>query len=192
MLVLTRRVNERILFPTLDVSIQVVAVQSGLVRLGIQAPGQIPVFREEVLRRSEAARIKPFASDDRKEKPRQALVVDDDQNECSLLAGFLRLAGLEVMTAGDGADALDYLRTRGRPDILLLDMLMPRCDGVSTVRAIRRDPNCAGLKIYALTGHSPEHLGVDPGDTGIDRWFRKPVDPEVLLRDLKQELGGLG
>src|SRR5207248_7954866 len=47
---------------------------------------------------------------------RKALLVEDDPNECELLAGFLRLAGLDVTTAGDGSDALDHLRKEGRPD----------------------------------------------------------------------------
>src|SRR5262249_14378804 len=62
----------------------------------------------------------------------KALLVEDDTNERELLAGLLRLAGLDVATAGDGCDALDYLRTQGRPDVVLLDMMLPRCDGAAT------------------------------------------------------------
>ena len=62
-------------------------------------------------------------------KVRKALLVEDNQNERELLAGLLRMAGVDVDTAGDGADALDYLRTQVPPDVMLLDMAMPRCDG---------------------------------------------------------------
>jgi len=61
----------------------------------------------------------------------------DDRNECELLAAFLRLSGVEVATAGDGADALDYLRAPPSR-VVLLDMIMPRCDGPTTVRAIAK------------------------------------------------------
>lgn len=119
---------------------------------------------------------------------RRALLVEDDHNERELLAGFLRLAGLEVDTAGDGADALDYLSKSGRPDVVLLDMLLPRCDGPTTVRAIRSEPAYEGLKIFAVTGSSPERLGVCQGPGGVDGWFSKPLNPESLLSALQENL----
>jgi carbon storage regulator CsrA len=121
-------------------------------------------------------------------RPRKALLVEDDQNERELLAGFLRISGFDVDTAGDGCDALDHLQVGERPDVVLLDMGLPRCDGATTAREIRRNPACAGLKIFAVTGHSPEEFDLDQGPRGIDRWFSKPIDPVVLLRELTQEL----
>jgi CheY-like chemotaxis protein len=118
----------------------------------------------------------------------KALLVEDNANERELLARFLRMAGFEVDTAGDGADALDYLRARGKPDVLLLDMGLPRCDGPTTVRAIRGDRRLADLKIVAVSGHGPEEYNLGRGPGGIDRWFTKPVDPSALIRDLESEL----
>jgi len=67
---------------------------------------------------------------------------------------------------------------------------LPRLDAVpSILRAIRGDPQNAAVKIFALTGHEPEYFHLDPRAAGIDRWFRKPVNPEVLLQDLNQALG---
>jgi carbon storage regulator CsrA len=257
MLVLARRLNEKILFPTLGVTIQVVGAKPGLVRLGIDAPDDVAVLREEVLHRtleaaqqSDAARppvsLREFgrqlqlrlhssslslallqrqlraglhsdmettlarldndltalrqqvagALDSVQPRPptrrRKALLVEDDHNECELLAGFLRMAGLDVVTAHDGCDALDYLRRDGRPDVLLLDMILPRCDGASTVRAIRQEPALAGLKIFAVSGSSPTEFPVPQGPNGIDRWFAKPINPETLLRELDLELGSPG
>ncbi len=54
------------------------------------------------------------------------------------------MTGFQVDTAGDGADALDYLHSHDRPDVVLLDMLMPRCDGPTTIGRIRRDPSLEG------------------------------------------------
>jgi carbon storage regulator CsrA len=122
----------------------------------------------------------------------QALLVEDDRNERELLAGFLRRSGLVVQTAGDGADALDYLRSGARPDVVLLDMGLPRCDGATTVREIRRDPALAGLKVFAVTGYLPEEFDLPRGPSGIDRWFHKPLDPNVLLGDLTRELESAG
>src|SRR5262249_6827512 len=56
---------------------------------------------------------------------RRALLVEDDLSEREFLARFLRRSGLQVDTAGDGADALDYLRTHDQPDVVLLDMGLP-------------------------------------------------------------------
>jgi carbon storage regulator CsrA len=119
---------------------------------------------------------------------RKALLVEDNPQERDLMAQCLRLEGLEVDTAGDGCDALDYLRARGRPDVVLLDMGLPRLDGPATVRAIRRDPAWAGLKVFAVSGYAADDYNlVGPG--GVNGWFQKPVDPAELVRDLARELG---
>jgi carbon storage regulator CsrA len=114
----------------------------------------------------------------------KALLVEDDSNECELLAGFFRLAGYEVATAGDGNDALDYLHGHETPDVMLLDMMLPRCDGPTTVKLVRRDPALSRLKIFAISGYTPEQIGMDCKSAGVDRWFQKPLNPEALLREL--------
>jgi carbon storage regulator CsrA len=121
-------------------------------------------------------------------RPWRALLVEDNANESNLLAGYLRMTGFEVDTAGDGADALDYLHSHDRPDVVLLDMLMPRCDGPTTIGRIRRDPNLEGMKIYAVSGTSPKRFDVQTGPGGVDRWFTKPVDPRELVRQIDTEL----
>jgi carbon storage regulator CsrA len=246
MLVLSRRLNERIVLPALHTAIQVVAVKHGLVRLGIDAPPNVAVYREELLPAAEtpllpatalpetqplirarlqsalagvaalrrqlqtgqAADVETSLNQLEQElravqqlgglegklfprpstRRRLALLVQDDPNECELLAGILRLAGMEVATAGDGADALDYLQKRSRPDVVLLEMRLPRCDGPTTVRAIRQNPDYADLKIFGVAGTPAEESALDQGPTGINRWVRKPIIPEVLLRELHREL----
>lgn len=255
MLVLSRRLHEKIVFPGIGAKVQVVGIKSGVVRLGIEAPPEVAVLRAELPDRSkewgappppkavesQLARVQqllqkrlrvsgvglavlrrqlregltqdaeatlsrieedlqllharvaaelspPPAPVQPKPRSCKALVVEDDHNECELLAGFLRLAGLDVATAGDGADALNYLQTKGRPDVLLLDMLLPRCDGPTTVRRIRSNPAFAGLKIYGVSGHSRERFDLSLGAAGVDGWFQKPVNPESLLQDLCAEL----
>lgn len=123
-------------------------------------------------------------------KARRALLVEDDCNQRELLAGFLRQAGLDVDTAGDGSDALDYLGSHGTPDVVLLDMGLPRVDGPTTVREIRRNPAYRGLKIFGVTGRLPEEFGLERGPLGIDGWFHKPLDPSALVHDLAEEFAG--
>jgi carbon storage regulator CsrA len=250
MLVLTRRLNQKIVVPAINTTVQVVATKGGVVRLGIDAPNNVAVYREELLERGDfllqqaamdgllskdvAHQLKHLlnnrlnastigvallrrqlelgltgdmaatlvkiednlkAIQERAERlgveprptgpvRRRALIVEDDRNECELLAGFLRLAGLDVHTADDGADALDYLNERGKPDVVLLDMMLPRCDGPTTVRTIRRNPAYADVTIYGVTGAAVEQFGLGEGPGGVNRWFRKPINPEVLLREL--------
>jgi carbon storage regulator CsrA len=124
-------------------------------------------------------------------RPWRALLVEDNANESNLLAGYLRMTGFEVETAGDGADALDYLHSHDRPDVVLLDMLMPRCDGPTTVGRIRRDPHLEGMKIYAVGGTSQKRFDLQTGPGGVDRWFTKPVDPRELVRQIDCELAAL-
>jgi carbon storage regulator CsrA len=258
MLVLARRPNEKVLFPSINTAVQVVSIKGGTVRLGIEAPPEVTILRAELQDRtaergattrlpepagsrlrglrhllrnrlnvttvglgllrqqaraglsdemertiakieeemqrlqqrleSEAAQT-PSQPPNPARKTRKALLVEDEENERELLAGYLRLAGFAVNTAGDGCDALDHLRAGERPDVVLLDMGLPRCDGATTARQIRRDRACAGLKIFAVSGHSPNEYDLDRGPGGIDRWFHKPLDPALLLRELTQELG---
>jgi CheY-like chemotaxis protein len=118
----------------------------------------------------------------------KALLAEDNQNERELFAGLLRMAGLEVETAGDGDAVLAYLNQQGCPDVLLLDMRLPHRDGPATLKAIRQEPSYSALKIFAVSGYAPDYFGLDATAAGVDRWFLKPIHPEVMLRELTQAL----
>jgi CheY-like chemotaxis protein/glycopeptide antibiotics resistance protein len=119
---------------------------------------------------------------------RRALLVEDNENERNLLASFLRNRGVEVVTAGDGADALAYLsHHHEQPDVMLLDMGLPRCDGATVVRTVREDPAYSSLKIVVISGHLPQEYDLPQGPAGINCWFQKPIDPVTLLADLLPE-----
>lgn len=109
-----------------------------------------------------------------------ALLVEDDANERELLAGILRMNGHSVITAGDGLEAMDLLRTESRPDVILLDMRMPRCDGRTMVRMIRSNPSYADLPIFAVSATEPQEMGIPTGAEGVNDWFAKPLNPELL------------
>ncbi len=252
MLVLSRSPGEKLVFPTIGVTLEVLRIKGKAARLGINAPADVPILREELADTSAAAAaisqaavrpnlphsmrnrlnaaslalhlyqkqldrgmheeaeitfakvIDEFSALEREaaamaapaksatpltgDKLRRALLVEDDKNECELLAGILRLNGFEVATANDGEAALGYLSSHERPDLMLLDMLMPRCDGPTTLNAIRSDPRLDDMKVIAISGTSPAEFGLKIGPQGIDRWFSKPVHPETLLRELKREL----
>ncbi|QEF96238.1 Response regulator rcp1 [Stieleria maiorica] len=118
--------------------------------------------------------------------PRRALLVDDNRNEARLLASYLRLKSFEVDVAYDGADAVEHLDRGGKPDVVLLDMNMPKYDGRWTVNKLRSDPQHCGLKILAVSGMEPDDYDVPIGEGGVNRWLRKPLNPEELVREIVQ------
>jgi carbon storage regulator CsrA len=118
----------------------------------------------------------------------RTLIVEDDGNERELLARLLRLNGCECETAADGQDALDYLATHDRPDFVLLDMWMPRCDGPQTLARIREDPQHRDVKVFAISGTAPEQFGVRTGPGGVDAWFPKPLDVGKLWDAIQHSL----
>ncbi len=249
MLVLSRKEADRIVFPTLGISVEVLRIQGNTTRLGIDAPADVPVLRHEIadlksllfssdqnvheqlrrlihavrgrldvaaerlnelhrhleetgdeqaqrlvaavfgqLRSLEAEATAATGPEDKRRSPR-ALLVEDDANERNLLAGYLQMRGIDTTTASDGQDALDFLSLHAAPDVVLLDMHMPRCDGRQLVRRIRGDAAMAGVKLIAVSGADPYALGVPAGPAGIDRWFAKPIDPEDLVAGIAAEIG---
>lgn len=117
-------------------------------------------------------------------RSKRALLVDDNMNETKLLASYLRLKKIEVETASDGGDAVDYLNSHSIPDVVVLDMNMPRFDGPWTVRQLRSKPRYKEMKIFAVSGMEPGDCDVDVGPSGIDRWFPKPLNPEDLIHEI--------
>ncbi len=255
MLVLSRRQDDKIVFPNLGITVEILKIAGRSVRLGVEAPPNVRVLRHELAdkeRREDAGSVaaasqasepaSPAAksldhqlrnrlnratiglqlaqkqievgqlenadrtlvkvlaefqsldedlgqrSSSALAAPRHALLVEDDANESELLAGFLRLSGFQVDTAADGRDALDFLSEHEQPDVVLLDMQMPRCDGPATISAIRENPQYSGLRVFAVSGRVPADMGVTIGPAGVDRWFRKPLNPQSLVAELNRDL----
>ena len=80
------------------------------------------------------------------------LVVDDDQDLVSVMRRGLEMAGYTVRTASDGLEALDEVR-RQRPDLILLDLMMPRLDGHATYKKLKENSDTADIPIIILTGY---------------------------------------
>ena len=119
---------------------------------------------------------------------RRALVVEDNANESQLLAAYLRACGYQVETARDGCDAMRKLEASEQPDVLLLDMAMPRCDGPSMLGNLRSDSRFDDLTVFAVTGSEPDRFKANQACSRVDQWFLKPVDPEALVREMNRAL----
>ncbi|HEX9551403.1 MAG TPA: response regulator transcription factor [Candidatus Limnocylindrales bacterium] len=107
------------------------------------------------------------------------LIVEDDPSIREVTALGLRAAGFEVETAADGVEALDRWRT-GTPDLVLLDIMLPRLDGLEVCRAIRRE---ATTPIVMLTARGDTIDVVVGLESGADDYLRKPFEmPELVAR----------
>jgi CheY-like chemotaxis protein len=105
------------------------------------------------------------------------LVVDDDPNLVRLMTKFLKLEGFAPVPAGNGQEALDYLRGGGDASVILLDLRMPVMDGWKFRREQKRDPDIARIPVVILSGVEAE--GVHELDAAAS--FHKPVSfPEVV------------
>lgn len=111
----------------------------------------------------------------------RALLVEDAANEREMLAGFLRLHGYAVDTARDGVLAMEYLEDHDKPDFILMDMNLPRLDGAATIRRIRENSSFDNVDIFAVSGQTPNSVGLDLGNDNIRQWFQKPLDPVSLV-----------
>jgi len=115
----------------------------------------------------------------------RVLVVDDDEVIRQLIAVNLQLEGFEVHTAVDGRDCLDRVREVA-PDVITLDVMMPRLDGWVTAVRLREDPETAGIGVVMITARAQER-DVDRGmGIGVDAYVTKPFDPVELIRTVRE------
>ena len=110
---------------------------------------------------------------------RRVLVVDDNVDTANSIAMLLKHAGHDVHVAHDGLKALELARST-RPEFVFLDLGLPRLDGFEVARAMRREPELAGLRIIAITGYGQEADRRKGEEAGIDQHLLKPVDPAFL------------
>jgi carbon storage regulator CsrA len=115
------------------------------------------------------------------------LLVEDDDNERSLLTALLELEGFVVTTAVDGLDALQQLQVC-TPDFVLMDMRMPRCNGRETVEKIRAHAKWRTVPVIAVSGTAPEAEGLSIGPDGVNAWIPKPVQPQKLVQRLRNRI----
>ena len=119
--------------------------------------------------------------------PESILVVDDDPDIARFVEVNLRSAGYEVSVAGDGEEALERA-TEIRPDLVLLDVMMPRLDGFEVAQRLRKNPQTANTSIIMLTAKALSSDKVTGLQSGADDYIIKPFDPIELLARVKGTL----
>ncbi len=114
------------------------------------------------------------------------LVVDDEDSIRSLIRRRLETEGYEVLTAGDGEEAL-RLAEEWLPDLVILDVIMPRIDGLELCRRMREDPHLAQLPVVFLTSRESVNDRIRGFEAGADDYLPKPFD----LRELSLRIRAL-
>jgi two-component system alkaline phosphatase synthesis response regulator PhoP len=110
----------------------------------------------------------------------RVLVVEDDADIASLIVHYLAPAGYESEIVPNGSDALAAARQRP-PDLVILDRMLPGLDGLEICRALRADPDLAGVPILMLTARAEEVDRIAGFETGADDYVTKPFSPKELV-----------
>lgn len=274
MLILSRQKNEIVRFPGLGIAVHILGIRGNKVRMGIDAPLEVRVLRDELDERektqaktdreanglklpaeirhrlrnvlheiglmlqiyhqestSQPDRIEQKSNDAHREQmfnlivsrlqeigeeqpeflkvnatqqrttstpqlpenflsstsQRSALIVDDDENERELLAGWLRLCDFHVNTSADGAEALSKLDGSSElPNVVLLDMQMPRCNGRDFLGELRASDRLSELEVFVISGSEPAEYGYAGNESDFTHWFQKPLDPRKLIGAMKK------
>jgi CheY-like chemotaxis protein len=145
---------------------------------------------EDVPRLAEAPDGAAAAAPECRERP-LVLVVDDEASIRLLCGVNLRLEGMDTVEAGNGADALQVAR-KLRPDLVLLDVMMPRVDGWQVAHELARDPSTRDLPIVFLSARAEPADYLHGYELGAVGYVTKPFDPTALgatLHDVLRRLG---
>jgi len=123
-------------------------------------------------------------------KPRTqplVLVVEDYQDAREMYAAYLQFSGFDVAEAGNGIEAIEKTREL-LPDIVLMDLALPRMDGWEATRRLKNDPRTRHIPIVALTGHALAGHAEGAREAGCDAFVTKPCLPDALVAEIKRLL----
>jgi CheY-like chemotaxis protein len=123
----------------------------------------------------------------------RVLVIEDDQDTATTFAMLLRLYGYDVEVAADGPSALQVVQTH-QPDVVLLDLAMPKMDGWQVAKQIRQRSIARRPFLIVVSGYGTEADRIRSYESGIDVHLVKPVDPaelEDLLKRFRSVIGDM-
>jgi two-component system alkaline phosphatase synthesis response regulator PhoP len=115
------------------------------------------------------------------------LVVDDEPNIVRSLAFVFNKEGYDVSIAEDGAQAMTMIR-KSKPDILILDVMMPNKSGYDVCREVKSDPELQNIHVFMLTAKGQKGDREDALSQGADEYISKPFSPIQVLARVKELL----
>jgi signal transduction histidine kinase/DNA-binding response OmpR family regulator/PAS domain-containing protein len=173
---------------------QLVQMHGGSVEVGSDGPGRGSEF---IVRLPVVILSKPAAPSESENKgaergvaARRILVADDNRDSADSLAMMLEMLGHSVSCAHDGLEALEMAK-RTQPELVFLDLGMPRMNGYDAARLIRSQPECNGAVLVALTGWGQEEDRRRSYEAGFDYHIVKPID-FTTVENLLKNLNGSG
>ncbi len=117
------------------------------------------------------------------------MVVDDSVTLREMIADLLKGRGLNVTVASDGVEALEQIKAN-RPDLVVLDIVMPRMNGYEVCRRLKSDPKTQNLPVVMCSSKSEEFDRYWGMKQGADAYIAKPFHPQELVGTIKQLLRG--
>jgi CheY-like chemotaxis protein len=115
------------------------------------------------------------------------LVVEDYQDAREMYAAYLQFSGYEVAEAVDGVEAIEKA-VELLPDIILMDLALPKMDGWEATRRLKSDPRTSHIPIVALTGHALAGHAEGAHKAGCDAFVTKPCLPDALVAEIQRML----
>lgn len=219
MLVLTRKLGEVIKIGD-KVKVVVVSIEGGSVKLGVEAPEEISVHREEVyekiaaenksasaqldkekakalktilsrgrgLRSAGPPRERIFDSGRKMAERKTVLVIDDQKIVLKFTEEFFRRLNFDVHLASDGYEGLK-IALSSVPDLILLDIMMPRLDGFKTLQVLKSNELTKNIPAIVMTGYSDRINVLSAGKLGAFAVITKPLTEEILFEKLRELFG---
>jgi CheY-like chemotaxis protein len=117
------------------------------------------------------------------------LYIEDHPAQRDIMAQMLELSGYEVAVASDGIDGLDQARS-WKPDLILMDLRMPRMDGFEAIKELRKDPTTEEIPVIAISAWASAKHKERAMEAGANEHFTKPVDLTRLLDTINRLLAG--
>jgi len=121
--------------------------------------------------------------------PLKILVCDDERHIVRLIQVNLERQGYQVVTAFDGKEGLEKVRAE-KPDLCVLDVMMPYMDGFEVLKSIRRDPETENLPVIMLTAKAQDKDVFEGYHYGADMYLTKPFNPMELVTFVKRIAAG--
>lgn len=119
---------------------------------------------------------------------KRLLIVEDEKDMMEMLTFRLEAAGFEVIQAHDGQEGLDKAYSQN-PDLILLDLMLPRVDGYKVCRELKSDVKYKRIPIAILTARATEKEKTLGLECGAEAYIIKPFDPAALMHTIKKLLG---
>ena len=117
------------------------------------------------------------------------LVVEDYQDAREMYSAYLTFSGFRVAEASNGLEAIEKAGEL-MPDIILMDLALPRMDGWEATRRLKMDDRTKHIPIVALTGHALTQHAQGAREAGCDAFVTKPCLPDVLVAEVRRMLSG--